>query len=106
MATFDFAALGAPLAEAEPCGPDLDLGADADYRNFMARAEGVLPATFFSGPDGKPFDRSSIDFDGEFAAIGPLLARTRDIRLLVLLAKLFVLNRDLAGFIGCLELID
>jgi type VI secretion system protein ImpA len=106
MATFDFAALGAPLSEAEPCGPDLDLGGDADYMNFVARAEGVLPTTFFSGPEGKPFDRSSIDFDSEFATIGPLLARTHDIRLLVILAKLLVLNRDLAGFVGCIGLID
>ena len=106
MATFDFAALGAPLSEAEPCGPDLDLGGDADYMNYVARAEGVLPTTFFSGPDGKAFDRSSIDFDAEFATIGPLLARTHDCRLLVILAKLLVLNRDLAGFIGCLGLID
>jgi type VI secretion system protein ImpA len=106
MATFDFAALGAPLSEAEPCGPDLDLGGDADYMNFMARAEGVLPTTFFSGPEGKPFDRSSIDFDAEFATISPLLARTHDLRLLVLLAKLLILNRDLAGFIGCVGVID
>ena len=106
MATFDFAALGAPLSEAEPCGPDLDLGGDADYMNFMARVEGVLPATFFSGPDGKPFDRTSIDFDAEFATIGPLLARTHDLRLLALLAKLLILNRDLAGFIGCVGTID
>jgi type VI secretion system protein ImpA len=106
MATFDFPALGAPLSEAEPCGPDLDLGGDADYMNFVARTEGVLPTTFFSGPEGKPFDRSSIDFDAEFATIAPLLARTRDLRLLVILAKLLVLKRDLAGFVDCIALID
>lgn len=106
MATFDFAALGAPLSEAEPCGPDLDLGGDGDYMNFVARAEGVLPTTFFSGPEGKPFDRGSIDFDAEFAAITPLLARTHDVRLLVILAKLLLLNRDLAGFVACVGLIE
>jgi type VI secretion system protein ImpA len=106
MATFDFAGLGAALSEAEPCGPDLDLGGDADYMNFVARTEGVLPTTFFSGVDGKPFDRSSIDFDAEFTAIGPLLERTRDIRLFVILAKLLVLSRDLAGFVGCVGLVD
>jgi type VI secretion system protein ImpA len=106
MATFDFAALGAPLGEAAPCGPDLELGGDADYMNFVARAEGVLPTTFFSGPEGKPFDRGSIDFDAEFAAIGPLLVRTQDLRLLAILAKLLLLNRDLAGFVGCVSLID
>jgi type VI secretion system protein ImpA len=106
MATFDFPALGAALSDDAPCGPDLDLEGDAEYMNFVARAEGVLPTTFFSGPDGKPFDRTSIDFDAEFAAMGPLLARTRDVRLLAILAKFLILNRDLAGFVGCVGLID
>jgi len=106
MASFDFAGLSGAVSDAEPCGPDLDLAGDPDYMNFVARAEGLLPATFFSGPDGKPFDRASIDFAAEFATIGPLIERTRDLRLLALLAKLLILNRDLAGFIGCVGLID
>ena len=96
MASLDFLALGTPVSEEAACGPDLDLEGDADYMNFVARAEGVLPTTFFSGPDGKPFDRSSIDFNAEFDAIAPLLQRTRDLRLLVILAKLLLLNRDIA----------
>jgi len=98
MAEFDLAALISPISEDEPCGPDLDLAGDADYMNFVAKAESLLPSTFFSGPEGQPFDRSSIDFPAEFAAMKPLLADTRDIRLLVVLAKLSILNRDLAGF--------
>jgi type VI secretion system protein ImpA len=105
MAFFDFNALGTLVSEQAACGPDLDIEGDADYMNFVARAEGVLPTTFFSGPDGKPFDRTTIDFKAEFNAIGPLLQRTRDLRLLVFLAKLLVLNRDLAGFVRCIELI-
>ncbi len=105
MASFDFIALGTPVSEPEACGPDLDLAGDADYMNFVARAEGVLPATFFSGPEGKPFDRTSIDFNAEFDAIAPLLQRTRDLRLLVIFAKLLVLNRDLPGFVRCVELV-
>ena len=105
MASLDFLALGTPVSEEAACGPDLDLEGDADYMNFVARAEGVLPTTFFSGPDGKPFDRSSIDFNAEFDAIAPLLQRTRDLRLLVILAKLLLLNRDIAGFVRCIELI-
>ena len=85
MASLDFLALGTPVSEEAACGPDLDLEGDADYMNFVARAEGVLPTTFFSGPDGKPFDRSSINFNAEFDAIAPLLQRTRDLRLLVIL---------------------
>src|SRR3954449_5491584 len=106
MAAIEFTTLAGPVSDEEPCGPDLDLAGDTDYMNFIARTEGVLPATFFSGPEGKPFDRTSIDFAAEFAAIGPILARTRDIRLLVLLAKLLVLNRDLGGFAACIRLIE
>jgi type VI secretion system protein ImpA len=106
MASIDFTALAAPVSDQEPCGQDLDLAGDPDYMNCIARTEGVLPATFFSGPEGKPFDRTSIDFAAEFAAIAPLLERTRDLRLLVLVAKLLVLNRDLPGFVGCVGLID
>lgn len=105
MASFDFIALGTPISEPEPCGPDLDLEGDADYMNFVARAEGVLPTTYFSGPDGKPFDRTSIDFNAEFDAIAPLLQRTRDLRLLVIVTKLLVLNRDLGAFVRAIELV-
>jgi type VI secretion system protein ImpA len=105
MAEIDLAALTSPVAEEEPCGPDLDLAGDADYMNFVAKAENLLPSTFFSGPDGKPFDRSTIDFAAELSAMQPLLARTRDIRLLVILAKLSILNRDLAGFEGAVHAI-
>jgi len=106
MAAIEFTALAEPVSDAEPCGPDLDLAGDPDYMNFIARTEGVLPVTFFSGPEGRPFDRTSIDFDAEFATIGPLLEQTRDLRLLALLGKLLILNRDLVGFAGCIGLID
>jgi type VI secretion system protein ImpA len=106
MAAIEFTTLAGAVSGEEPCGPDLDLAGDPDYMNFIARTEGVLPVTFFSGPEGRPFDRTSIDFDAEFATIGPLLDRTRDIRLLVLLGKLLILNRDLTGFVGCIGLIE
>src|SRR3954470_8872686 len=106
MAAIEFTTLAGPVSDEEPCGPDLDLAGDPDYMNFFALTEGVLPVTFFSGPEGKPFDRTSIDFDAKFAAIDPLLGRTRDIRLLALLAKLLILNRDLAGFAGSIGLIE
>ena len=92
------AALCTPVAGKDPCGPDLDLDADADYLNFFAQVEGVLPSSFFSAEDGKPFDRSKVDLAGQLAAIKPLLARTRDLRLLTMQARLLILNKDLAGF--------
>lgn len=106
MAAIEFTTLAEALLDDGPCGPDLDLNGDPDYMNFVARTEGVLPQTFFSGPEGRPFDRTSIDFDAEYTTILPLLGRTRDIRLLALLAKLLILNRDLAGFVGCIGLVD
>ncbi len=87
-----------PLSEADPCGPDLDAEGDADYLNFFAQTEGLLPSSFFSSDDGKPFDGSSIDLPRQVDAIGPLWERSRDLRLLVMRARLLVLNRDLIRF--------
>jgi type VI secretion system protein ImpA len=94
----EVAALCTPFSTTDPCGPDLDMEGDADYLNFFAGVEGVLPTTFFSIEDGSPFDRSTADIKGQLDAIKPLLARTRDIRLLVLQARLLILNKDLGGF--------
>jgi type VI secretion system protein ImpA len=91
-------ALCVPLSEADPCGPDLDLAGDVDYLNFFAHTEGALPSSFFSSDDGKPFDRSSIDLPSLVDTIHPLWERSRDLRLLVMRARLLILNRDLGGF--------
>ena len=80
----------------DPCGPDLDLAGDADFLRFFAAIEGALPgreAKFFY-----EFKRDSIDFPGSFRDGERLLSRSLDIRVLVLLAKLAILNRDLPGF--------
>jgi type VI secretion system protein ImpA len=87
-----------PLSEADPCGPDLDFAGDADYLNFFAQTEGMLPSAFFSSDDGRPFDRSSVDLPRQVDAISPLWERSRDLRLLVLRARLLILDRDLGGF--------
>lgn len=82
----------APVTTDDPCGPDLDLAGDADFLKFVTETEGLLPANYYA------FDRVSIDFPAAFATGDKLLARTLDVRLLALLAKLSILNRDLAGF--------
>jgi type VI secretion system protein ImpA len=92
------AALCVPISASDPCGPDLDLDGDSDYLGFLASAEGVLPSSFFSPEDGKPFDRATVDLPGQIEAIKPLLERTRDVRLLIMRARLLILNRDLGGF--------
>jgi len=94
----EIAELCNPLSETDPCGPDLDAEGDADYLNFFAQTEGILPSSFFSSDDGKPFDGSDIDLPRQVDPIGPLWERSRDLRLLVLRARLLILNRDLGGF--------
>lgn len=83
-----------PRSEGAPCGPDLDALGDEDYLNFLARVEGVLPPVFAT------FDRSTIDFAAEAKAGAELMQRSNDLRVIVLLAKLRVLDRDLQGFAG------
>jgi type VI secretion system protein ImpA len=80
------------VTEDDPCGPDLDLGGDTDFMNFIAATEGLLPASYYA------FNRASIDFSATLQAAGKLLKRTLDLRLLVLMAKLAILNRDVVGF--------
>ncbi len=92
------AALCAPMTGPDPCGPDLDFDGDTDYLNFFAQAEGILPTSFFSAEDGRAFDRTTVDIASQLELVKPLLSRTRDIRLLVMQARLQILNKDLAGF--------
>jgi type VI secretion system protein ImpA len=92
------AALCRPVPGADPCGPDLDFEGDAAYLNYFAQVEMILPTSFFSQEDGKPFDRASVDLPGQIEAIKPLLARTADLRLLIMRVRLMALNRDLGGF--------
>lgn len=106
MATFDFASLAEPLSAESPCGPDLDLEGDPDFANFVARAEGVFPASFYtrdSEGNLQVFDRSTIDFAAEFKALDRLLGETRDLRLLTIYGRLLALNRDLPGFAACID---
>lgn len=108
-AALSFEALTAPLSDESPCGPDLDGEGDPDYMNFMAAGEGLLPATFYErdardpGRDGQPFDRTKIDFATQYEKIAALNARTRDVRLITLLAKYRILDKNLLGFVAAIE---
>ncbi len=99
MAALNFAELTKPISADDPCGPDLE--DDADFMNITARLDVVLPASYFHrDDDGRQvgFDRSTIEFPAAFADLGKLLARSRDLRVLALAAKLTILNRDVPGF--------
>jgi type VI secretion system protein ImpA len=80
------------VSEDDPCGPDLDLRGDTEFMNFIAATEGQLPASYYA------FNRATIDFSAALQAAEKLLKRTLDLRLLALMAKLSILNRDVAGF--------
>jgi type VI secretion system protein ImpA len=95
----DYSAVKSPFSDELPCGPDLEAEGDDDFLNYVAAAEGRLPASFFS------FSRDSIDLKGELETISGLLARTRDVRLLTLAAKISVLSGDLVGFAEAIEAI-
>ncbi|WP_315832424.1 ImpA family type VI secretion system protein [Bradyrhizobium prioriisuperbiae] len=105
----DLEALTQPVSGDDPSGPDLDAAGDIQYLNFFAAAEPLLPMSYFdvvnaNGVRGR-FDPKAVDFDAQFATAQPLLARTRDLRLTILLAKFSILNRDLAGFTKYLKTI-
>ena len=82
----------APISADAPCGPDLDLEGDPDFMNFLAAIEGQFPASYFA------FDRKTIDFAAAFGFAAELKKRTHDLRLMLVVAKLAVLNRDFYGF--------
>lgn len=104
MAALNFVELSKPFVEDGPCGPDLE--DDVDFMNVTARLEVALPTAYFRRDDeGRQvaFDRTSIEFPAAFADLGKLMARSQDLRLFVLAAKLSILNRDVGGFVDCLS---
>jgi type VI secretion system protein ImpA len=91
------AAASTPPPATDTCGPDLDEAGDSEYLNFFAQVEGVLPSSYFSAEDGKPFDPFSVDIGAQLLVADGLLTRSRDIRLQTVRARLLALKRDLAG---------
>ena len=94
-----------PVSETAVCGADLNAGMDAEYDEYYFGALGRLPSFYFQPgverPDGSRtpdviFDQSSVQIAQEVRSIDALLARSRDIRLLVLRAQW----EALAGRIG------
>lgn len=98
-----------PVAADLPCGVDLDEAGDIEYYNYVAPARDKLPRSYVtvtgSGEKGQSvlFDPSTIKIDQEEQRIFQLLKRSRDLRLVVLLAQFRVLTGDLVGFAEALE---
>ena len=77
-----------------PCGPDPD--ADPAIQNFLAVAEGQLPASY------RDFNKKAFDAKQTLSALRTYLDTSRDLRFLVLAAKYHILSDDLPGFVDAL----
>jgi len=104
-------ALLSAISTDNPCGDDLELVGDLDFMNALARAESLLPNSFFkpapSGEGEEPFGGlGAKDFQSEIDACHGLLERSRDVRTLVNLAKFAIFSRDVASFVDYIEAIS
>ncbi|MEJ1157590.1 type VI secretion system protein TssA [Prosthecomicrobium sp. N25] len=95
MALIDFATILEPLSDEAPCGPDLDAEGDIEFMTYLARAESLLPASYFDLEDP---DKPKVNYVAEMNEISVLAQRTRDLRLLVLYAKFAILGNDIPSF--------
>ena len=101
-----------PISEDQPCGPDLEATDDGAFLDYYYEAESRMPERYFTpgikSPDdevtpGTLFDKSSINHKAEKEQILKLLKRSRDLRLLSLLARMMILAGRLDEFAEALE---
>lgn len=107
-------ALKLPVSDELPCGPDLNADVDPEYDEYYFGALGRLPDFFVQPGMTRPdqsrtpdryFDPKSVDQKAEAEAIGALLERSRDIRLLTLLAQWEILCGRLGPMVDAVETI-
>ncbi|MCQ0989522.1 type VI secretion system protein TssA [Jiella marina] len=98
-----------PISDAAPCGPDLVAEFDGEFLNFRDRIEAMLPERFAGGrfmrEDGLPFEPREIKISTEKKAIDALLERSRDIRFVLIEARLYLLTGRLQDFAARLDAI-
>lgn len=98
-----------PTDEAPPTGPDLEAEDDEAFIDAYFDAEGRLPARYFTpglatdGSEDVIFDPHGVEWTDESAWIVALLRRSRDLRLLSLLARFAILGGRLEQFTETLE---
>ena len=101
-----------PVTDDAPCGPNLEAAGDAAFVEYYYEAEARLPERYFTpglrnergeGTDDRLFDPKSVDLKKETASIEALLKRSRDLRLLVLLARFQILAGKVGPFADSLE---
>lgn len=104
-----------PIDEADPCGPDLEREDDDAFVDYFFEAESRMPERYFTpgmtgvgrdgreGSEDKLFDPRSIDLPRETGTITGLLRRSRDLRLLSLLARFQILAGRAVDFADTVE---
>lgn len=99
--------LAEPVSEDAPTGPDLEATDDGKFIDYYFEAESMMPERYFTPGirdssdefmPGTLFDKKSINLKADTATITDLLKRSRDLRLLSLLARLSILAGDLPKF--------
>ncbi len=108
--SFDW--LSEPVSDDAPCGPNLEATDDAAFVDYYFEAESRMPERYFvpgiKDPDddytpGTLFDPKSIAHAEEKKTITALLKRSRDARLLSLLARMMILAGRLPDFADAVE---
>lgn len=100
-----------PVSDDQPCGPDLEKTDDPEFLDYYFEAESRLPERYFTpgnpnvlgGTEDRVFDPRSVDLKRETEAITALLRRSRDLRLLSLLARFQILAGRAGDFADTLE---
>jgi type VI secretion system protein ImpA len=104
--------LTTPISDDLPSGPDLAAEDDEGFTGYYYEAEADLPERYFvpglRGPKddfapGTVFDPKSISHVKSREAVLALLRRTRDLRLLSLMARQQILAGRLDGFVEALD---
>ena len=91
-----------PVSDEAPCGADLEQSGDPEFLAYYFSAEAGLPERYLLP---RVFDPASVDIRRETTAITGLLKRSRDLRLLTLLARFEILAGRPKGFAEALEAI-
>lgn len=104
-----------PITGEAPCGPDLEREDDEAFVDYFYEAESRMPERYFTpgmtgmGRDGREgtqdqlFDPRSVQLARETEVITGLLQRSRDLRLLSLLARFQILAGKPADFADSIE---
>lgn len=104
-----------PISDEAPCGPDLEREDDETFVDYYYEAESRMPERYFTpgmtglGRDGREgsedrlFDPRSVRLARETEIITGLLRRSRDLRLLSLLARFQILAGSAPDFADSVE---